>query len=115
MAACRLIVCEKSGDWAAALREALGTRQPRVVETRSLTACEAELGQSPASLMAIEVTEANLKAVLQFLAKIHEGYRRAAVVAMVAYEASAAANLLREAGALDVVTSVLEVPRVARM
>jgi hypothetical protein len=115
MAACRLIVCEKSGNWASALRDALGKGQPRVVETRSLAACEAELAQSPASLMAIEVIEANLEAILQFLMKIHEGYHRATVVALVASEASAAANLLREAGAVEVITSVLDVPRVARM
>ena len=115
MAACRLIVWEKTGEWAAALRDVMGSRQPRIVETRSLAGCETELKQSPASLLAFETTEGNLETVLGFMARIQEIFPRALVVGLLAAEADTAANLLREAGAMDVVVSVLELPRVARM
>jgi hypothetical protein len=114
MPACRLIVCEKTSHWAAALRACLG-RQPRIVETRSLAACKAELSQAPASLVALETTAGNVEAIISFISSINQRFPRASLVVLLAADAEAAALLLREAGAIEAVASVLELPRVARL
>jgi hypothetical protein len=115
MSDCRLIICEKTNHWASVLRWQLGTRQPQVVETRSLPGCEAALVDAPVSLVAVEVTTANLEAVLDFLARATRRFSRAAFIVFLAPEGEPAAAMFREAGAVDAITSVLQVPRVARL
>jgi DNA-binding NtrC family response regulator len=115
MSQCRLIVCEKSSHWASALRSALRYRPPQVVETRSLAGCEAALAESPSSLVAIEATANNLEALLGFITSVKQPFPRASVVVLLAPESLHAAPLLREAGAIDAITSVLQAPRAARL
>ena len=115
MHSCRLIVCEKTSHWAAALRACLGGRPPRIVETRSLVNCEDALSQSPAGVVALETTPANLDAVLSFIASINNRFPRVSIVVLLTADAASAAALLREAGAIDAVASVLELPRVMRL
>lgn len=115
MPSCRLIICEKTSHWAAAFRACMKARQPRIIETRSLTACKAELVQSPASLAAIETTADNIEAVLGFISSMGQHFPCASVVGLLAADASSAAALLREAGAIDAASSVLELPRIARL
>jgi hypothetical protein len=112
---CRLIVCEKSSRWAAALRGAVGAERPRVVETRSIPGCEEALAESPAALVAVETTVTNLPSVVEFIAHLNERFPRAKVVALLAEEVAGAGALLREAGAIDAVCSVIETPRVASL
>src|SRR5436190_2885022 len=115
MPTCRLIVCEKTSHWAAALRMATGTKQPQIVETRSLAGCEAALAESPASLVAIETTAANIEAASGFIVRVGVRYPQASIVALLAADVLAAGQLMQEAGAIDVVNSVFEAPRVARL
>lgn len=115
MPSCRLIVCEKTSHWAAALRAAMGTKQPQVVETRSVPGCEAALAESPASLVAIETTLANIESVLGLMARIADQFPRASVVVLLTAETHGAAPLMPEAGAIDAIVSVLQAPRVARL
>ena len=100
----RVIVYERSGRWAAALRPQLPPETP-LAETRSLGECSAELALSPGSLLALEVTERNLAAVVDLLCGLsrRDPLARALVLAgdgMVASEA-----LLREAGAVHFMTT----------
>ena len=88
---------------------------PSIVEARSLVAVRALVGESPASLVAVEVTEENVAPVRMLVREICDRYPRAAVVAMHDTGAVAAEGLFREAGAVDCVTSVLQLPRVARL
>jgi len=115
MPPCRLILCEKSSRWAAAFRAALGQSQPQIIETRSLPGCEEALAASPASCVAIEITAANLEAALDFVQQTSARYPNAAVIALLSPESLTTAPLLREAGAIDVATSVLAAPRLARL
>jgi hypothetical protein len=115
MPPCRLILCEKTGRWAAALRISLDAAGPQLVETRSLAACEEALAQSPASLVAVEVTVANLEAVVEFLRQSSQRFGQSVVVALLTVDTAAAASLLREAGAIEALRSVLEAPRLARL
>ena len=115
MPACRLIVCEKTSHWAAALRGALGTRQPRLVETRSLAGCQEALAESPYSLVAVETTATNVASVVEFISSMTQRYPRATLVACLAEDAADAEMVAREAGAIDAIFSVLDAPRVARL
>jgi transcriptional regulator with GAF, ATPase, and Fis domain len=51
----RLIVCERTGRWAVALRRELAEAGVRVWETRTLADCWTELAESPASFLVLEL------------------------------------------------------------
>jgi DNA-binding NtrC family response regulator len=110
-----LILCEKTSRWAAALRAALRDLRPQSIETRSIAGCQAALDESPASIVAIEVTATNLDAAVEFVARCSLRTPRSAAVALMASQLSSAAALFREAGALDVATSMLDAPRLAKL
>jgi hypothetical protein len=114
MPTCRLIVCEKSSPWAAALRGALAGNPPGIVETRSLGQTEAALEESPCSLAAIEVTASNLEAVVDFIERSGRLFPQARWIGLIAPEIRAAEGLLREAGANDVLASLVEIDRPVR-
>lgn len=115
MSTCRLITCEKTSHWAAALRAALAGGPPALVETRSWADCQAALAAAPASLVAIEVTPANLEAALDAIGRIGQKYPQSRVATLLAPDLLAAEMLLREAGAIEVIGSVLAAPRLARL
>ena len=117
MSSSRLILCEKTARWAAALRAALpvGSQELQIIETRSFRGCEEALARSPASLVAVEVTSTNLEAALDFVSRTNSQHPHAAIIALISPEVLAAAPLLREAGAIDVAGSVLELSRLARL
>jgi hypothetical protein len=55
----------------------------------------------------------NLEAVVDFLRRLSQRFPRAMAVALLAPEAEAAAGMLREAGAVDAIASVVDAPRLA--
>jgi hypothetical protein len=110
-----LILCEKSTHWAAPLRAALPSGQPQLIETRSLAGCTTALAHSPTSLVALEITLANLEAAVDFLTRSRAQHPYSAVTALLSPETLAADALLREAGAIDTLASTLEAPRLARL
>jgi hypothetical protein len=113
MTNCRLIFCEKTAHYAPAVRRELAGNLPRIVETRSLAACEATLAESPESLVAIETTEANLESVVNFLAWLNSRYPGAAAIALLTPGTDVMETLLAEAGAISVFRSVLDASTVA--
>lgn len=115
MPPCRIIVCEKNSHFAPAVRRELGQQTQQVVETRSLLGCAAALAESPESLVAIESTPANLELVIAFIGKIRHQYPQATTVALASADSLSASNLLAEAGAIAIFTSVLETPRLAQL
>lgn len=100
----RLIVCEREGRWAAALRRETAGTGVRIWETRSVPECCEEAAISPASFVVLEV-QGNLLEAMRFIS----WQRRAAPLvrwaATVSRELAACESLLREAGAVHVVTS----------
>lgn len=115
MSRCRLIVYERTGHWAAALRATGVSGLPRIVETRSLAACVGALDQSPRSLVALEISTLNDTAALDVLVAALRQHPQSAIVALLSPAAIGAEPLFREAGAMDVIRSVLDVPRLARL
>lgn len=110
-----LIVCEKTGRWAAAFRRALAGHSQALSETRSLAHCGRELADSPASVVAIEITPANLEAVCQEMLAWSHHYPAARLLALAERGLETAEVLLREAGALDVLFSTRDVPAASRL
>jgi DNA-binding NtrC family response regulator len=111
----RFILCEKTTRWASALRAQLAKSRLQLVETRSLPGCAEALAASPASFVAIEITPNNLEPVLDLIRRIAAHYSHAVVAALLSAETLAAAPLFREAGAIDVASSVLQAPRLIRL
>ena len=106
MAIARLIVCERTGSWAAALRRVLPGGELPLRETRSLDECAAELAAAPSSVVVLEVSPGNLEAVSRLLAEWNVSFPLARGLVVTAGSLSADdAQLLREAGAVDVVCS----------
>lgn len=93
------IVCEKSGQWAVALRRAAPGLP--LVETRSLEECRQVIEQAPASLAAIETSLKNLEAVLAWMVEL-ERFADARFCILGGRELAPYEWLLREAGALHV-------------
>ncbi len=115
----RVIVCERSGRWAAALRRVLA-RELSLRETRSLAECEAELREAPESFLVVELTATHLGGVLELLTCVGAEYRwaRIAVVAersVAAGELTACEWTMREAGAIHFVTSPRQAAELARL
>jgi hypothetical protein len=111
----RVIVMEREGRWAAALRRAAGRRKLPLVETRSLEQVERELAEFPASAVVLEVGPDNVFARLRRLAQWRSRWGSACFVlaaspAMAAIEAS-----LREAGAAHVEYSPRHLRALARL
>jgi hypothetical protein len=115
MSACRLILLEKTGRWAAAVRLAHAGRLPPLVETRSWADCSAAVRDWPRSLVAVEVTPGNLGAAVDWIVSAARSFPACRLVCLTTPELSPAELLLREAGAIDVIRSVLETPRLARL
>jgi hypothetical protein len=111
--AARLIVCERSGRWAVALRRELA--DVRVYETRSLVDCFGVLAEAPASFLIVELTGGSAAALLERMARLGRDFplARMAVVAdrsLAGYE-----WLMREAGAVHFVCSVRQSGPLARL
>jgi hypothetical protein len=112
---CQLIVCERSGAWAAALGQLLAGHEVRMRQTRSLAECQKELTTAPNSFVALELTAENAAAVVELLWASGRNHPQATCVALAAGEGAAFEWMVREAGAAHVVTSRRDLPEVAKM
>jgi len=105
MLAARLIVCERTNFWAAALARRLADPEFQIRNTRSLEECHAELTAAPASLVVLELWERNLDGVLARLAAWNELFPLARAAVVAERRLSAYDELVREAGAVDFVSA----------
>jgi hypothetical protein len=109
-----IIVCERSGAWAAALRGHLPRELP-LRETRTLADCRQELAAAPASLLVVEVSDSNLGGVLDLAADVEHIFPWARLVAVAARDGEDREWLLREAGAIHFTTSPRTAATLARL
>jgi DNA-binding NtrC family response regulator len=107
-----VIVCEATGHWAFALRQALSDTAA-VAETRALEELAERLTASPTAVAVIEFRRSHCRQVLDWLAGCSRRFPR--VLPLVVADRSSAgwADLFREAGAEDVVTSPRELAGLA--
>ena len=100
MTATRLIVCERTGRWAVALRAEMAGLDVRVSEVRSVPdACDA-LARWPASLLVVEFTRGNARAVLDCLTTRAERFPLARIAVVAERRYARFEWALREAGAV---------------
>ena len=103
------IVCERTGRWIAALRQAVDRAAKKrgnpsssnIRETRTLADFNAACCERPATLGLVEVRIESFAAILDLLSS--EGTRRVPIVALL--HEPLPADVLREAGALAVIDS----------
>jgi len=96
----RLIVCERRGHWAVALRRELVELGVRVYETRSLAACWKMLAESPAAFVVVELTAGCLDALLGRMARLERDFPRARLAVVADRSLAGYEWLMREAGAV---------------
>jgi hypothetical protein len=115
MPSARIIVCEKTGQWAIALRRLLAPGGHRVQETRSWPACWAELARHPASLLVVELTAQNAELVLERLTDLPRRFRHARAVVVGDRDLARYEWAVRSAGATHAVFTPRELPPAARL
>jgi DNA-binding NarL/FixJ family response regulator len=108
----RLIVLERDGHWAAALRRELDDAAVRIVETRSWDEVWQLLGQSPSALVAAELSPATPERTLAALARIERVYPQAAIIVLADRRLAGYRDLLLEAGALHFISSPRRLPEI---
>ncbi|NUQ63702.1 MAG: hypothetical protein HUU20_14590 [Pirellulales bacterium] len=104
-AASRLIVCERTGGWAVALRRETPLKPLRVYETRSLVDCWQMLARFPSSFVVAELERGNVDSLLDRLCGLERQYPRARVAVVAEPSLADYEWLLREAGAVHFLTS----------
>jgi hypothetical protein len=110
--AAKLIVCERTGRWAVALRRELAG--VRVWETRSLADCRDELVENPASFAIVELGP-NLRGLLHFLASQPRRFPGARLAVVADRTQADYEWLMREAGAVHFLCSPRQVVLLVRL
>jgi hypothetical protein len=105
MSSARVVVCERMGRWAVALRRELGEAGTAIRQTRNLSDAWETLGRYPASFLVVEVDPAALGPFLGGMLVLPRDFPLARVAAVGEPVLRAYQWLLREAGVIDVVVS----------
>lgn len=111
----RLIVCEKTGRWAAALRHAAGSCELPLVEVRSLQQLERELIDSPAAMAAVEVSAASLVRVATHVAAWRSRFAGSAILLLADEELQPLEAPLREVGVVHAAFSPRDLSGMVRL
>jgi hypothetical protein len=101
----RLIVCERDGHFAVALRRELPRPEIRVLETRSVDECWEALARWPASFVVVELTRTNATALLERMVWLERDFPLARVAVVADRALGFCEWLLREAGAVHFTVS----------
>jgi hypothetical protein len=110
----KLIVCERTGRWAVALRRELGTAGVRVWETRTLADCRDELIENPASFVVVELG-ANPRGLLRLLVSQSHRFPAARLAVVADRSHGNYESLMREAGAVHFLCSPRQAGLLARL
>lgn len=110
----RLIVCERTGRWAAALRRELSGAGVRVWETRTLADCWNELAESPASFVVLEL-DRGVVGPLRYVARQPREFPLARLAVATDRSLADYEWLMREAGAVCFLASPRKVGRLAQL
>lgn len=110
----RLILCERTGRWAAALRRELLDVDIRVWETRTLDDCWTELKESPASFLVLELGP-DLDGLTRRMMQLPRRFPSAHWAAVTDCTPPDLEWWMREAGAVHVVASTRRVGPLAQM
>ena len=110
----RLIVCERTGRWAAALRMELAEAGVRVWETRSLAECWETLAAAPGNFVVVELGAATADDLLARMIGLADSFPRTRVAVVADRSLAEYEWLLREAGAVHFACSRRQLAPLAR-
>ena len=110
-----LIVMERSGEWAAALRQRLERSQVRLFETRTLDECWRRLVEQPTPLAAIELTADNVRPLMAMLLRLQDELPEVRAIVMAKRQLAEYESLIREAGAIHFLVSPRSLGDVAEL
>lgn len=110
----RLIVCERTGRWAMALRHELTGAGVRVWETRTLADCWGELAESPASFVVLEL-DRHVAGLLHYLARQPREFPLARLAVVADRSQAGHEWVVREAGAVCFLASPRRVGPLAQL
>lgn len=114
--AAQLVVCEKTGKWASALRRELGRQfADRLFETRLLEHCIDQLTAFPRSVVALEQTWNNYDSVFSLLDRIAWSFPMARAIVLDTTRDLQLSRMDQVAGAIHVTTSRLNLRHAARL
>jgi hypothetical protein len=111
----RIVVCEKTGHWAVALRRLLAPVGYRVYQTPSWEDCWDELQRRPASAVALELTPQNDALVLERLLRLSRQFPLACRVVLGDSGLARYEWAVRAAGAVHAVFAPRGLPAAARL
>jgi len=100
-----IVVCERRGTWAAALRRELGPALPPLEEVRSLDAAEIAIARTLRCVAVVEMTATTAETVLPWLATVARSYPLTRLAVVAPRELAACEDAVREAGAVVLATS----------
>ncbi|HEY1785593.1 MAG TPA: hypothetical protein VGG30_08595 [Pirellulales bacterium] len=110
-----LIVCEPSGLWATALRQASAELPLPLVETRRPVEVWPRLADAPASMVALAWSAERQAELAELTDQVGRRFRRARVVALIDRRMPGGGGLARELGAVHVCPSPRQVAGVVRL
>ena len=111
----RLIICERTGDWAVSLRRELADAGVRIWETRTLVQCWDLLAEFPNSFAIVEFSSANADDLLRRMDRSRRVFPEARI-AVVAERALAEYQwLARESGAVHFTCSPRQLGPLTKM
>jgi hypothetical protein len=103
-----LILCERTGRWAASLRRHGLTERLRLIEVRSIAELEERLSSGPAALVGLELEDRNADRVLEWLGRAGADGCAGGIIVFADRSLRPYELVCREAGAVHFVTSELE-------
>jgi hypothetical protein len=110
-----VIVCERQGRWAVALRRELSGGEADLHQTRSLDECWEALRRWPASFVVVELTPANAGALLERMVWLERDFPRSRVAVVADRALGLGEGLMREAGAVHFTVSPRQVGPLGRL
>jgi len=109
-----LIICERHGYWAAAVRRYL-VADTRIVETRAYSQLASAEAEHPQAMVAIELNAENQQQLLDYIAEREVNCPEAPLVVLTWRGCESWEPLIREAGAVEVLYQLRSAPRLAEL
>jgi hypothetical protein len=110
----RLVVCERTGRWAVALRREMAETGIRVWETRTLDDCGLFLAESPASFALLELNPQKIQELLDFIRAWRMEYSSFRLAVAAERDLASYKWLMLEAGAVEFIYSTRQIGNLAR-
>ena len=110
----RLVVCERTGRWAVALRRELAGVGLRVWESRSMADSGTLLGESPASFVVLELSVSKIEETLDFIRNWQAEFPLFRFAMVADRDLATYKWFMHEAGAVDFICSVRRIGALAQ-